>query len=111
MLYSCTIPPVTSSDGSNSLVSCNVCLIPLHSVYELLFVNEKILPAISVNKECCSHQAFTLQPPGWMVSPEGTQDGRGRPPPNHQTLQPPPMVHPEETQDEKAQDTGPRELR
>ena len=44
--------------------------------------NEKFLPAISINKGYCSHQAITLQP----------------------SL----MIHPEETQDEKAQDTGPR---
>ena len=30
---------------------------------------------------------------------------------HHQPLQPLPVVHPEETRDEKAQDTGPRQLR
>ena len=48
-----------------------------------------------------------------MVSPEGSQD-RNRMPAIKQstaaaTPRPTPlMVHPEETQDEKAQDTGPR---
>ena len=28
-------------------------------------VRTKVSPAISVNKRCCSHQAITLQPPGW----------------------------------------------
>ena len=43
-------------------------------------VNEKLLLAISINKGYCSHQAITLQP----------------------SL----MIHPEETQDEKTQDTA-----
>ena len=33
----------------------------------------KMLPAISVNKGCHSHQASTAIP---TVSPEGTQDGK-----------------------------------
>ena len=44
-----------------------------------------------------------------LVNPEGTQDGdKECPPSGNQLLQPPARVHPEETQDEKAQDTGPR---
>ena len=31
-------------------------------------MNEKVSPAISVNKGCCSHQAIALQPPGrWAL--------------------------------------------
>ena len=61
----------------------------------------KMPPAISVNKGCCSHQAVTLQLPP-TVSPEGTQDrGKICPPSSSQLLQPPPTMHPEETQDEK----------
>ena len=50
---------------------------------------EKMLAAILVNKGCYSHQAITLQLP-----------------PHH----PPADGAPEETQDEKAQDTDPRDL-
>ena len=39
-----------------------------YSCYYLLFISNemrtKILPTVSVNKGCCSHQAVTLQPPG-----------------------------------------------
>ena len=70
-----------------------------------------MLPAVSVNKGCCSYQANILQLP-LTVSPEGTQDGN-RMLVNKQSAAAatPPRVHPEETQDEKAQDTGPRKLR
>ena len=34
---------------------------------------KKMLPAISVNKGCCHHQAITLHP-SLTVSPKGTQD-------------------------------------
>ena len=44
----------------------------------MLSVNEKMLPAISVNKGCCNPQAITLQPPS-MESPEKTQDGNRMP--------------------------------
>lgn len=38
----------------------------------LTSINEKkMLPALAVNKGCCSHQTITLEPPQ-MVSPEGT---------------------------------------
>ena len=72
-----------------------------------------MLPAISINK--VSHH-ITAAP---KVSPEGTQDRNGMPP--HQTVTaaatphppppPSPMVHPEGTQDEKTQDSGPAQLR
>ena len=66
-----------------------------------------MLPAISVNKGCCSHQAITLQPPP-TVSPEETQDGNRMPTIKQSGTAQPTTMHPEETQDEKTQDTGPR---
>ena len=71
-----------------------------------------ILPAISVNKGCHSHQR--LQPPakGELVIPEGSQEGKNNA--CHLAairLQALAMVSPEETQDMKTQDTGPRWLR
>ena len=69
-----------------------------------------MLPAISVNKGCHSHQAITLQPP-LKVSPEGTwgwkQDA------HHQAINcsHSPAGHPEETQGRKTQQAGPRWLR
>ena len=69
-----------------------------------------ILPAISVNKGCCSYQAIILKP-RWQSS---LRDLRIEKDAHYlssgQLLQPPPPVHPEETQDEKAQDTGLWEL-
>ena len=67
----------------------------------------RMLPTISVNKVYHSHQQ--LQPPP-TVSLEGTQDGNKecQPSSSHQTTATPLMVHLEETQDEKTQDTGPR---
>ena len=50
---------------------------------------EKMLAAILVNKGCYSHQAIILQLPPPLLPADGA---------------------PEETQDEKAQDTDPREL-
>ena len=50
---------------------------------------EKILAAILVNKRCYSHQAIILQLPPPRLPADGA---------------------PKETQDEKAQDTDPREL-
>ena len=47
------------------------------------------MPAISVNKGCCCHQASTLQPPPGM-GPEGTWDGNRTPPAKSQPPQPPP---------------------
>ena len=47
------------------------------------------MPAISVNKGCCCHQAITLQPPPGM-SPEGPWDGNRTPPAKCQPPQPPP---------------------
>ena len=75
---------------------------------EIGYMWKKMLPDLSVNKECCSHQAFTLQP--LKVSPEGTGDGNGMPaikqsPRSHPHPQPQPPA-PEETQEEKAQDNG-----
>ena len=67
----------------------------------------KMLPAISVNKGCHSHQATTLQPL-WQWALRELRIETGCPPSSGQLLQPPLMVHPEETQDEKAQDAGPR---
>ena len=43
-----------------------------------------------------------------MVSPEGTQDGNMMPTIYQSTAAATPVVYPEKTQDEKAQDTGPR---
>lgn len=66
----------------------------------------KLLPSMSVNIGCCSQQAITLSLPGWTVNPKGTQDGNNSSCCIH--LLP---MHSEETPDEKARDTGPRELR
>ena len=69
-----------------------------------------MLPAISVNIGCCSHHVITLQlPQMWPLRELRIETGC--PPSSHQPLQPPPTVHPEETQDGKTQDSGPRELR
>ena len=67
-----------------------------------------IIPAISVNKGCHSHQR--LQPPasGERVSPEGTQEGKNTCHLAAIRLQPLPTVSPEETWGMKTQDTGPR---
>ena len=67
----------------------------------------RMLPAILVNKGYCSHQP--LQQPA-VVSPEGTRDGNRNPATklSAAAATATPAVHPEETQDEKAQDTGPR---
>ena len=46
-----------------------------------------------------------------LVSPEGTQEGKKTCHLGAIKLQPLPTVSPEETQDVKTQDTGPRELR
>ena len=71
-------------------------------------LRNKTLPAISANKGCHSHQQ--LQPSsGELVSPEGTQEGNKEylPSSSHQTAVTP-HGEPEETQDVKTQDTGPR---
>ena len=58
---------------------------------------EETLPATSsANKGYCSRGAMTLQP-AWMVSPGGIQDGNSR-------------LQPEEIQEERAADAGPKEL-
>ena len=69
-------------------------------------MRNKIVPAVSVNKGCHSHQQLQRPP---RVSPKGTQEGNKEylPSGTHRTellL----MVHPEEAQDVKTQDTGPR---
>ena len=46
----------------------------------------KMLPAISVNKGCCSHQAITIQPPGRWALRELRME-TGCPPSSHQPLQ------------------------
>ena len=46
-----------------------------------------------------------------LVSPEGAQEGKNTCHLAAIRLQPLPVVHPEETQDVKMQDTGPRQLR
>ena len=56
---------------------------------------------MSVNKGGCGHQAIALQPPR-PGHPEGSQDGHRMPPTIQQsTAAATPMVHLEETQDEK----------
>ena len=65
-------------------------------------MRNEILPAISVNKGCHSHQQLQAS----NVSPEGTQEGKNTCHLAAITLQPLPEVPPEETQDVKAQDTG-----
>ena len=51
-------------------------------------VSEKMLPAISVNKWCCSHQAITLQLPRRWALRELRME-TGCPPSSSQLLQPP----------------------
>ena len=71
---------------------------------------KKILPTTSVNKGCCSHQAITLQLPP-MVNLEQTQDWNRMPVIKQSaTAWPSPMRYPEEIQG-KIQDAGPIELR
>ena len=48
-----------------------------------------MLPAISVNKGCCSHQAITLQLPQWWAEP---RIEIGCLPSRHQPLRPPPPL-------------------
>lgn len=60
------------------------------------FVNEKILPALSVDKGCCSHQITVSS----RVSTEEIQDGK-KMPTSSQTLPCTLTVHPEEAQERK----------
>ena len=69
----------------------------------------KVLPAISVNKGCCSRQAITLQ--SHKGEPWGHSDGNRMPVIELSVTEPPPMVYLEETQDEQAQNARPRWLK
>ena len=60
-----------------------------------------MLPAISENKGYCRHQAITIQLLLWWCILGGAQDGGRMLPTNSEPLQPPLMMHSEETQDEK----------
>ena len=70
-------------------------------------VYSKMLPAISVNKGCCSHQATTVCPDGEPWEKSGWRQ-MGCPVPSPEPLQPTPELYPEGTQDGKEQDTRPR---
>ena len=66
----------------------------------------KMLPTISINKGCCSHQP--LQPPSLtpplphrLVNPEGTQDGNFMPTLESSETAATLMLYPEEIQGEK----------
>ena len=81
----------------------------IQSITEIMLWMKNVA-AISVQKRCCSRQAITLRPPQrWALRELRIETGC--PPSSHQPLQPPPDLYPEGTQDEKAQDTGPRWLR
>ena len=67
-----------------------------------------IFPAISVSKGCHSHQRIAATTDGELVSPEETQEGKNTRHLAAIRLQPLPMVSPEEIQDVKTLDTGPR---
>ena len=64
-----------------------------------------MLPAIAVNKGCCSHPAMPAPAP---AEPRGNSGWRqvGCPLPSPHPLQPPSPVYPEGTQDGKAVDIG-----
>ena len=67
----------------------------------------KILPAIPVNKGCCSQQGITLWSPQWWALRELRMEHKV----HHQTIRycnHGLTMHAEKTQAEKAQDTGPR---
>ena len=80
-----------------------------------LYMRNKILPAISENKGCCSHWAVTLQLPKWWALRElRMETNRGFPlpsPSGSQSQKPPLVVHPEATRDEETQDDSPRQLK
>ena len=74
-------------------------------------VRNGIFPATSVNKGCHKSSVIATTADGKLVSHEETQEGKNIC--QERTLaavrpQPLPMVSPEETQDMKTQDTGPR---
>ena len=75
---------------------------------EVTEVINGMLPAISVNKGCHSSLAVAATASGELVSPEGTQEGKNTCHLVAIRLQPLPTVSPEETQDVKTQNTGPR---
>ena len=77
----------------------------------LWYIRSGLFPAISVNKGGLSHQQ--LQPPQWRAGEPWGNSGRKEYLPSIIAairLQSPPAVSPEETQDVKTQDTGPRQL-
>ena len=78
----------------------------------LKLLRNKILPAVSVNKGCHSHRR--LQPPptvSWWALRELRKETKNTCHRAAIRLQPRPKVSPEQTQDLKTWDTGPRELR
>ena len=81
-----------------------------HTMCENLMING-IFPVTLVEKGCHSHQRLQPPPDGELVNPEGTQEAKEHLPTCCLAairLQPLPAVSPEETQDVKTQDTGPR---
>ena len=72
-------------------------------------MSEKMLPDISVNKGCCSHQVITLQPHPPHGEPRESSGEKEDAGPQAISLCSHPSVwYPEETQDEKVQNAGPR---
>ena len=71
-------------------------------MYYEVGVNKKISPAILMNKGFCSHQAITLQPPGWWALREPRMETM---PTNAATASGVPWG------DSKWENPGPRELR
>ena len=76
------------------------------AILTLLRVWKKMLPAVSVNKGCCSHQPITFQP-RWQWALRELKVETGCPPSSHQPLQPPLTVHPEDAEDGETPDLGP----
>ena len=76
------------------------------AILTLLRVWKKMLPAVSVNKGCCSRQPITFQP-RWQWALRELTVETGCPPSSHQPLQPPLTVRPEDAEDGKTPDPGP----
>ena len=103
-----TLPTLAFPKGHPREASAVVCgLLPSHSCTALVthMSVKTLLPATSVSRGCRSHQAITLQLPGWRTRRELRMDRMPTIKPTDTAATP--MVHPEDTEDEKAQDTGP----
>lgn len=115
--YSYKIP--TSSCKSQHFKIC--VMTEIRYICQNVISNYDAKVVTNVNEKCClPHQQTNdtvVMKPSVTTTPEGVswENWRWRPMgyllPNQQPLQPPCNVHPEGTQDGKAQGTGPRYLR